>query len=261
MQASESLYITAIILGIVEGLTEFIPVSSTGHLIVVAHALSFTGEKAETFEVFIQFGAILAVIQLYNKALLRHWLKIGLSCLPACFAGFLFQKIIKSYLWSPQSVALALIFGGLIMLFAERKIRPDSKETINEVSLREAFILGLFQMASLWPGISRAGSMIVGGLLLGFSRRLSSEYSFVVAVPILTLACFYDLLKSASKGVLDLSDLPLFALGSLISFCTALLAIKGFLHLLKTHTLIPFAFYRIIIGCGVLLFFFFGDQV
>lgn len=257
MDLTQNFYLIALILGCVEGLTEFIPVSSTGHLIVVAHALSFTGKKAETFEIFIQFGAILAVVQLYNRDLLRHWLKISLSCVPACLIGFLFRKIIKTYLWSPPSVAMALIFGGLVMLLAERRIKTDSKQSLDEISMRDAFILGLFQMASLWPGISRAGSMMVGGLFLGFSRRLASEYSFIVAAPILTLACFYDLFKSVREGVLDLGDLPLFALGSVVSFVTAWLAIKGFLYLLRSYTLRPFAYYRIVIGCGVLLYFFF----
>lgn len=254
-----------LILGIVEGVTEYIPVSSTGHMILVGSFLGFEGEKAATFEIFIQLGAILAVVVLYWRrffALLSFGsreafsgvdglLKLGFACAPAAVLGFLVHKQLKAHLFAPRPVAAALIFGGLVMLLIDRAGRPSRVERVESLTLRDALLVGIFQCASLWPGISRSGSMIVGGLLLGFERRLAAEFSFLVAVPIMMLATSYDLWKS--RELLSAGDLPMFSIGFVTAFVTAALAIKFFMALLERFTLRPFGAYRIVVGLLVLV--------
>lgn len=254
--------VTALILGLVEGVTEFLPVSSTGHMILVGHWIGFTGEKAETFEIFIQLGAILAVVVLYWKRFLalipaagspgrglsglEGILKIAVACAPAFIFGFLFHKQIKEKLFSPVPVAAALIAGGLLLLFIERLVRPASTRELGEISRFQAFSVGVFQCLALWPGVSRSGSMIVGGLTVGMNRITAAEFSFLVAVPIMAAATGYDLLKSYK--LLTPEDVPLFAAGFTVSFLTAILSIRFFLALLARTSLRPFGIYRIALG-------------
>lgn len=259
----------AIILGIVEGLTEFLPVSSTAHLIIAGQFLEFTDEKAQTFEIFIQLGAILAVVVLYFPRFLalldfspssagkqefkgkQAMGKLFVACLPAFFFGALLHKTIKHSLMHPLPVALALIFGGLVMLLVERSPRTFRVHSLEDISYRQSLIIGLFQCFSLWPGISRSGSTIVGALLLGINRTTGAEFSFLVAVPVMIAATSFDLLKSLS--LLHRNDVTIFAIGFVVSFVTALGAIKFFIGLLRRYTLRPYGYYRIVVGVGVLV--------
>jgi len=252
---------TAIILGIVEGLTEFLPVSSTGHLILSEHLLGFTGEKAATFAVVIQLGAILAIVALYfNRfwALLVPrpemrfsgirglWL-LFLTCLPAGLLGLAVHDYIKDLLFHPLPVACALFVGALAILAVESFSRKRVKyEELDDVTPGFALGVGFFQCLSLWPGFSRSAATIMGGMILGGQRKMAAEYSFVTAVPIMFAATGYDLYKSWS--FLSVEDVPFFAVGFVVSFISAWLAVKGFIHLLGKVTLRPFAWYRIVLA-------------
>lgn len=259
--------LTAALLGIVEGLTEFLPVSSTGHLILAGDLLAFTGSKANTFEVFIQLGAILAVVVLYwhrfigflqlsrPTSLFQGWggiVRVGVATVPALICGALFHSTIKAVLFSPAPVAVALILGGVVMVLIERaRFLSPRTGTVDEITLKQSFAIGVVQCLSLWPGMSRSGSTIIGGMVCGLERRVAAEFSFVVAVPVMLAAVSYDLLKNASQ--LSQSDLPLFAVGFVVSFFTAILAIRFFVSLLGRWTLRPFGYYRIALGVLVLL--------
>ena len=253
--------------GIIEGLTEYIPVSSTAHLILLSELLGVKSDKSDLFDIFIQLGAILAVVLLYHKrfralldfsttsgkASFKGWhgiLRLGLACLPTFILGFLFHKKIKAALFAPTPIAVALIVGGVAMLLVERRRRQASVGTLEQLSLRDAALIGLFQCFSLWPGISRAGATIVGAILLGAERKVAAEFSFLVAVPVLFAAVAFDMLKNFS--LLDSSDLMAFTVGFVVSFLTAVAAIKFFIGLLARYTLKPFAIYRIALGIIVL---------
>ena len=256
--------LTAVILGLVEGLTEFIPVSSTGHLIIVGHFLGFEGDKAASFEVFIQLGAILAVVVLYRKRFLalldfsgteafagmHAHVVLALTTLPALVLGFMAHGYIKEHLFNPISVAVALVVGGVIILVVERFLPEPRKRGLESITPRDAFFIGLYQCLALWPGASRAGATIVGEMLLGIERKTAAEYSFLVAVPVMFAATGYDLLKSLS--FLQVSDIPFFAVGFVVAFVAAWLAVRTFIQLLSRHTLVPFGWYRII-AAGLLL--------
>ncbi len=256
----------AVIMGFVEGLTEFLPVSSTGHLILTGHLLDFTGPRAATFEVVIQLGAILAVAVMYRDrflGLLRKdpeqpfsgfrglWL-LFITCLPAGVLGLVAHEFIKTRLFGPQTVAWALGIGAVMILVVERRQPKDRAFTLDDVTPGLALGVGLFQCLSLWPGFSRAAATIMGGMLCGASRKLAAEYSFVAAVPIMVAATGYDLYKSLE--FLVWSDLPLFAVGIVVSFVAAWGAVKGFIRLLQGVTLRPFAWYRLVLAPLVLLF-------
>lgn len=257
--------IDAIILGIVEGLTEFLPISSTGHLILAGHLLGSEGDTASTFEVFIQLGAILAVVFLYKERFrmlfqfngqdktfsgFHGWKLLAITSLPAMIMGFLLHDVIKAQLFNPTSVTWALGIGGLILILVERFSVTASTQTLDHITPRQALRIGLFQCLALWPGVSRAASTIIGGLYSGLDRKLAAEYSFIAAVPIMFMATSYDLLKSLDK--LQPSDISIFALGFVVAFLSAIVAIKFFIHLLQRWTLSPFGVYRIAIA---LLFF------
>ncbi len=256
---------TAILLGLVEGLTEFIPVSSTGHLILFGDAIGFSGERAKAFDVFIQLGAILAVVVLYFRTflgLLRFGepetgmsgvlgcFKLFLACLPALVLGALLHKFIKAHLFAPVPVAIALILGGVVLVVIERLTKPKLIGGVDAISPRQALLVGLFQCLALWPGMSRSGSTIVGGMLLGIPRGVAAEFSFLVAVPVMCAAVGFDLLKSAHA--LQTSDIPLFATGFVVSFLSALLAIRIFIDVLRKYSLAAFGWYRIVLGIVVL---------
>lgn len=255
----------AALLGIVEGLTEFLPVSSTGHLIIAGDLLGVTGEKAATFEVAIQLGAILAVAWLYRDrflGLLRTdrpqafsgargiWL-LFLTTLPASLAGLALHDAIKD-LFFPASVAWALGVGAVAILAVERW-RPRTRLSgVDAVTPLLALGVGCFQCLALWPGFSRAAATIMGGMILGLDRRTAAEYSFLAAVPIMIAATGYDVLKS--WNLLSISDLPFFAVGLALAFVSALAAVKWFIGLLSATTLRPFAWYRLVIAPLVLIF-------
>lgn len=254
----------AIILGLVEGLTEFIPVSSTGHLIVAGHLLGFEGERASTFEVFIQSGAILAVVFLYKErffrlfsvkrdegfAGLRGIMLLGLTTFPALIAGAVAHGFIKKNLFNPLTVAIGLGIGGVAILLIERTLPKTKKCGLDSLGWQEALAVGLFQCLALWPGISRSASTILGGMTVGIERKTAAEYSFLAAVPVMFAAVAYDLYKSIR--FLQMSDMPVFSVGFAVSFVSALLAIKFFIRLIGSHTLIPFGLYRIIIAFVIL---------
>lgn len=250
----------AVILSVIEGLTEFLPVSSSGHLILAGDLLNFTGPKAATFEVVIQLGAILAVVVLYwprflgllipsgekkFSGLYGIWLLL-LTSIPACVAGLLLHSIIKTWLFQSSAVIWALVAGAICMIIVERFHGKPRYESLDQLTPKLALGIGLCQCCALWPGFSRSASTIMGGILLGCSRGLAAEYSFIAAVPIMVAATGYDLLKTWSLFTSE--DLVFFAVGMLGAFISALLAIKVFVRLLSRVTLVPFAVYRLILA-------------
>lgn len=252
------------ILGLVEGLTEFIPVSSTGHLIVTGHLLGFEGEKAATFEVFIQLGAILAVLFLYRERFYRLFkfdekgfaglngiFLLALTTFPALFFGALAHSFIKKHLFNPMTVAVGLGIGGIALLGVERVLPRARRFGLDSLKPKDALLVGLFQCLALWPGVSRSASTIVGGMISGADRKTAAEYSFLAAVPVMFAATAYDLYKS--RGILNQSDLLIFAVGFAVSFISALFAVKFFIHLLGNHTLKPFGWYRIAVALLIVL--------
>lgn len=259
------LFVQVLALGIVEGLTEFLPVSSTGHLIIVGDAIGFTGERAKTFEIFIQLGSILGIVWLYRAKLLavaanlkrqteRRFLRnLFIALLPAAVLGLLLHRHIKAYLFSPITVACALIAGGLVILLVERYPRRVRIHGVDALSTRDAFKVGIAQSFALFPGVSRAGATIVGGLLTGLSRTTATEFSFFLAIPTMFAATLYDLYKNLS--LLNAGDAAPFALGFVAAFFTALVVVKAFLAYVSRHSFTPFAYYRIGFGLLVLVYF------
>ncbi|OIO04684.1 MAG: undecaprenyl-diphosphatase [Desulfovibrionaceae bacterium CG1_02_65_16] len=264
----------ALIMGIVEGLTEFLPVSSTGHLILVGDLLRFTGPKAETFDIAIQLGAILAVMVLYRErftGLLRAepsrafsgargvWL-LFLTSLPALVIGFLTHHAIKEHLFGPRTVAAAFVVGALMMFVVEARAarrgrsRQAGRQTagLDAITPKLALGVGFFQCLALWPGFSRSGATIMGGMLLNVDRKTSAEYSFLAAVPVMCAAVGYDMLKS--WRLFDAGDLTFLAIGFVVSFIFGWIAVKGFIGLVSHVTLKPFAWYRLVLAPVVWLF-------
>ena len=247
----------AIVLGIVEGLTEFVPVSSTGHLIVVGHLLGFTGERADTFEVVIQLGAILAVAVLYRRRLLsilmlgdatgvrgrRGLLLLSLTTLPALVLGAALRDVITGRLFSPATVALGWGVGGVGLLLVERYRPPPRKAALDSLDTRDAVLIGVFQCLALWPGVSRAAATIGGAMVLGVDRRSAAEYSFLAALPVISAATAFELYSS--RDTLTAGDLPMFATGFLVAFLVAFVAVRLFTRVLATSTLRPYGWYRI----------------
>ena len=260
--------ITAIILGIVEGLTEFAPVSSTGHLILVAHLLEFTGERAKTFEIIIQLGSILAVVFVFWKRILSilgikkmqteedlgtlSIFHIVIGMIPFGIGGLLFYDFIKEVLFSSGTVVITLIIGGVLMLVAEKYKPKATAKTLDQVTYKQAFVVGMFQCFALVPGFSRSGATLSGGLLCGMTHKTASEFTFIMAIPIMAAATGKDLLESWSY--LSIADLPLFLTGFVTAFLVALLAIKFFLQLINKIKLAPFAYYRF--GLAILFWIF-----
>jgi undecaprenyl-diphosphatase len=255
----------AAIMGVVEGLTEFLPISSTGHLILAASLLDFTGDKVKVFEIAIQTGAIVAVIIVYWQRLRdtargfgsdpqarRFVLNVLIAFVPAVILGLLFGKAIKAHLFTPVVVASAFIVGGLIILWAER--RPASAvriHSVDEMTPWDALKVGLVQCVAMIPGTSRSGATIIGGMLLGLSRRAATDFSFFLAIPTLIGAGAYSLLKE--RALLSWADVPMFGVGLLFSFISAWLCVRWLLRWIATHDFVPFAWYRIVFGAVVLL--------
>ena len=255
--------VEAVILGLVEGITEFIPVSSTGHLIVVGEWLGQVDDRAKTFDIFIQLGAILAIVWLYRARLLlvvrsarsdpgsrRFFLNLAISFVPAAGVGFLIHDWIKQHLFNTAVVAWALIVGGAVILLIEWWSPRTRFEEVSEVPPLTALGVGLAQVLSLIPGTSRSGATIMGGYALGLSRRAATELSFFLAIPIMFAATLYDLTKSL--GALSPADAPFFATGFVVSFVSALVVVKAFLAYVSHHSFRLFAWYRIAFGALLL---------
>lgn len=254
---------TAIILGVVEGLTEFLPVSSTGHLILVGHALGMTGDYAVSFEIAIQLGSILSVV-VYFRARLWSLLQrfptdppsrrltygIGLAFLPAAFLGLAVHKWIEAHLFGPVTVACALIAGGVAIVIIEHTVKERRITELEQVGFQQAWWVGVAQCFSLFPGVSRSGATIMGGLLTGMDRTTAIEFSFLLALPTMIAATGYKIVKS--HALLLQGDPLLFPVGLAAAFLTGLLVIAGFLTFIKQHTFKPFAYYRIALGLLVL---------
>ena len=260
------LLLKGLLLGIVEGITEFIPVSSTGHLILAGDLLGFEGERAKVFEVFIQLGAILSVVWLYREKVVgvisglpsrpeaRSFARnIIVAFLPAAFFGLASHTLIKAYLFNPITVAGALIAGGIAILLIEKMDHRAHVKSVDDISLRQAIGAGFAQCLALFPGVSRSGATIMGGLMIGFDRKVAVEFSFFLAIPTMFAATGYDLLKSLPA--LSLSDVPLFLVGFVTAFFSALIVIKAFIGYVSKHDFSGFAYYRIGFGLIVLAFY------
>jgi undecaprenyl-diphosphatase len=259
-----ALAIKALILGILEGLTEFIPVSSTGHLIIASNLLDFTGERAKVFAIVIQMGAIFAVCWAYREKLIevtcglshdpksrRFAANIVIAFLPAAVIGVLLHGFIKARLFSPLTVAAALVAGGFVILWVESRPRNARIQAIEEMRWQDALKVGLAQTVAMFPGVSRAGATIIGGMLLGLSREAATRFSFFLAIPTMLGAAVYDLYKNWS--LLSVADLPIFAIGFVAAFVAALLTVRALLAYVARHNFRPFAWYRIAFGGLVLL--------
>ena len=258
------LLVKAAIMGVVEGLTEFLPISSTGHLILAGALLGFDDEKAKVFDIAIQTGAILAVIIVYwqkiretlvalptERRAQRFALNVLIAFFPAVVLGLLFGKMIKENLFTPAVVASTFIIGGFIILWAEK--RPPAAVRINDVdemSPWDALKVGLVQCLAMIPGTSRSGATIIGGMLLGLSRKAATDFSFYLAIPTLIGAGAYSLVKE--RALLTAADLPMFAVGLVFSFLSAWLCVRWLLRYISSHSFVPFAWYRIAFGIVVL---------
>ena len=258
------LLLKAFILGIVEGLTEFLPVSSTGHLILTSTLLDFHDERGKLFEIVIQSGAILAVCWEYRakiaavllglpreRAAQRFVLNVGIAFLPLAVLGLLFGKAIKAHLFNAPTVAATFILGGFFILWAERRAHQVRVESVDELTPLDALKLGLAQALALIPGTSRSGATIVGGLFFGLSRRAATEFSFFLAIPTILLASAYQLYKE--RALLSIDDLGMWAVGFLAAFVSAFWAVRGLLRYISTHDFTIFAWYRIAFGLLILI--------
>ena len=258
------LLIKAALLGLVEGLTEFLPISSTGHLILAASLLDFTGETAKVFEIAIQSGAMLAVVWEYRRRLSdtlrglgsdeaarRFALNVAVAFVPAVVAGLALGKAIKAALFHPVPVAVAFIVGGFIILWAEGRQQTARIDNVDAMTWRDALKVGFAQAFALFPGVSRAGATIIGGMLLGLSRRASTEFSFFLAVPTLVAAGVYDLYKN--RALFSADDLGLFGIGIVTAFVSAFICIRWLMRYVASHDFRPFAWYRIGFGLFILV--------
>ena len=259
--------LNAIVLGLVEGLTEFLPISSTGHLIIAGSLLGFVGDRAKVFEIAIQSGAMLAVVWEYrarfghaiagiasDPVARRFAQNLVIAFVPAAALGFVLGKHIKALLFHPVPVAIAFIAGALVILWAERRqrARPESVRVtdVDAMTWRDALKVGLAQAFALIPGTSRSGATIIGGMLFGLSRKVATEFSFFLAVPTLVAAGAYSLWKD--RALLSAADLPMFSVGFVVSFVSALLCIRWLIRYVSRHDFLPFVWYRIAFGLVVL---------
>jgi len=260
--------IVALLLGIVEGLTEFLPISSTGHLIVAGSLLGYTGDQAKVLEIVIQAGAILAVCWEFRARLLavatglprdpkaqRFAINLFVAFLPAAILGLAFSKLIKASLFAPVPVAVAFVAGAFVILWAERRqrTRPDTVriDDIDDMRWTDALKIGCAQALALIPGTSRSGATIIGGMLFGLSRRAATEFSFFLAIPTLFAACAYEAVKN--RHLLTSADLPAFGVGFAAAFVSAFLCVRWLLRYVSRHDFTPFAWYRIAFGALILV--------
>lgn len=262
------LLLKAAIMGLVEGFTEFLPISSTGHLILAGALLGFDDDKAKVFDIAIQTGAIFAVILVYwqkirdtvvalpsQKQAQQFALNVLIAFIPAVVLGLLFGKAIKAHLFTPMVVASTFILGGVIILWAERrqKNNPDVAVRIDSVEAMtpmDALKVGLVQCLAMVPGTSRSGATIIGGMLLGLSRKAATDFSFYLAIPTLMGAGVYSLYKE--RALLSMADVPLFLVGLVFSFLSAWVCVRWLLRFIATHSFVGFAYYRIVFGVVVL---------
>ncbi|KFJ10499.1 undecaprenyl-diphosphatase UppP [Delftia acidovorans] len=264
------LLVKAAIMGIVEGLTEFLPISSTGHLILAGSLLGFDDAKAKVFDIAIQTGAIFAVVLVYwqkirstvvdlptSRQAQRLTLNVIIGFLPAVVLALIFGKFIKAHLFTPTVVATTFILGGFVILWAER--RPASAmrvQTVDEMTPLDALKVGLVQCLAMIPGTSRSGATIIGGMLMGLSRKAATDFSFFLAIPTLIGAGVYSLYKE--RALLSVADIPMFAVGLVFSFISAWLCVRWLLRYISTNSFVPFAWYRIAFGIIVLVTAFTG---
>ncbi|MFC4099629.1 undecaprenyl-diphosphate phosphatase [Paenibacillus xanthanilyticus] len=260
--------ISAIVLGLLEGLTEFLPVSSTGHLILAGHLLGFEGKAADTFKIVIQLGAVLAVFVLYFKRymdMLKNLLKFDfsdknklnaihlvLAMIPALVVYLVFKDVIKNELFGPGPVLIGLVVGGVLMIVAARAKRRVTAEESDNITYRQAFGIGMFQCLALWPGFSRSGSTISGGLLLGTSQKAAADFTFMISVPVMLGATVLDMYDS--REYLTADDMTLFVIGFIAAFVVAMIAVVTFLNLIKRLKLEWFALYRFVLAIVFYLF-------
>jgi undecaprenyl-diphosphatase len=257
------LLLKAFVLGLVEGITEFLPISSTGHLIIASVFIDYPEARRAMFDIFIQLGAIMAVVWHYRVRLTdlaRRTpsdgaarglvFKVLLAFLPAAAAGFLFHHFIEDHLFNIPNVAAALIVGGVILLLVERRTRQPAVHALEDTRWSDAAWIGLAQVASLFPGVSRAGATIVGGLLVGLNRPAATEFSFYLAIPTLTAASLYSLLKSLDQ--LSTDDIAPLAVGLATAFVSALVVIRSFIAYVQSHDFRAFGYYRIVLGLALL---------
>ncbi|HET7159322.1 MAG TPA: undecaprenyl-diphosphate phosphatase [Burkholderiales bacterium] len=259
-----TLLLKALILGVVEGLTEFLPISSTGHLIIASQLLGFHDEKGKVFEIAIQTGAMLAIIWEY-RARFSHALtgltsdpiarrfvfNLIVAFIPAAVLGLAFGSLIKAHLFTAVPVALAFIIGGFIILWVERRERRVRVQEVDEMTWKDALKVGLAQSVALIPGTSRSGATIIGGMLFGLSRKAATEFSFFLAVPTLIAAGVYDLIKH--RALFSLADLPVFSVGLISAFISAFVCVRWLIRYITNHDFTVFAWYRIVFGAIVLI--------
>ncbi|WP_371228178.1 undecaprenyl-diphosphate phosphatase [Pseudomonas sp. QE6] len=259
----------AFILGVVEGLTEFLPISSTGHQIIVADVIGFGGERAEAFNIIIQLAAILAVVWEFRRKILdivvglpsqaraqRFTVNLLIAFFPAVVLGVAFADYIHHYLFNPITVAVALVVGGVIMLWAEKRQHVIRAETVDDMTWKDALKVGCAQCLALVPGTSRSGATIMGGLLFGLSRKAATEFSFFLAMPTMVGAAVYSGYKY--RHLFQPDDLPVFAIGFVTSFIFAMIAVRGLLKFIASHSYAAFAWYRIAFGLLILATWQFG---
>jgi undecaprenyl-diphosphatase len=257
-----------IIIAIVEGVTEFLPISSTGHMIIIGHFINFTGDFANFFEVVIQLGAILAIVVLYwrkiseslkpenlfnvNKSGFKLWFNIAIAFIPAAVIGLVFKKKIDKYLFNTLTVAIAMIVGGLLLFFIENKYRKNSKtRDIDDVRPMQSLKIGIFQCLSLWPGMSRSASTIMGGWTSGLSTPVAAEFSFFLAIPTMIAASGLDLIKD--RPTMTSIQVVALILGFIVAFLVALLVVEKFINFLNKKPMRVFAVYRILLGIVLLV--------
>lgn len=258
------------ILGVVEGITEFLPISSTGHMIIVGKFINFSGEFAKLFEIVIQLGAILAVVFLFRDRIFHSlktlkpkeygftlWTKMLFAFIPAGIVGLLFHKTIEEHLMTPLVVASSLFFGGLWMIYAENKYRKnDTIQEIEQVGYKTAFVIGCFQCLSiLWPGFSRSAATIIGGWIMGLSSVAAAEFSFFLAIPTMIIATIFELLKSGLT--MTLPEVAALLVGFIVSFIVAVIVVAKFIEFLKTKPMTNFAIYRIFVAIIIVAFAYF----
>jgi undecaprenyl-diphosphatase len=259
----------ALILGVVEGLTEFLPISSTGHQIIVADLIDFGGERAMAFNIIIQLGAILAVVWEFRRKILdvitglpkqreaqRFTLNLLIAFMPAVVLGVIFADLIHKYLFNPITVATALVIGGVVMLWAERREHVVHAYSVDEMTWVDALKVGAAQCLAMIPGTSRSGSTIIGGLLFGLSRKTATEFSFFLAMPTMVGAAVYSGYKY--RDLFRPDDFPVFAVGFITSFIFAMIAVRGLLKFIASHSYAVFAWYRIAFGLLILATWQFG---
>ena len=253
----------ALILGVVEGLTEFLPISSTGHLILAGDLLDFNSERGKLFEIVIQSGAILAVVWEYRARIAtvlrglgrdqvanRLVLNLAIAFVPLAALGLLFKKAIEAHLFKPLPVALAFLVGAFVILWAERRKHTVRVQTVDDMTALDALKLGLAQALALVPGTSRSGATIIGGLFFGLSRKAATEFSFFLAIPTLLVATVYSLYKE--RALLSFDDVGMWAVGFVAAFVSAFLCVRWLLRFISSHDFVPFAWYRIVFGLVVL---------